>query len=403
MTQCRSIIVLLSLVAVPSVFADIYKCIDPDGHMVFQPAECSGQSRPAGKVDVERLLGKQNSVATQTHVDSALRKNLLHNPKFEQHLDSWQVPADVQWLPDRGVNGTGVLQISARKPPEDKYIHETVIKQCVPISDGVKFTLGGYFHHEERPLKQNANRLRVIWYESLDCTKGGQYGSYVEPRDVTGWQRLAREGLTPALSAKAALVEIMQNGRYTNGATAYWDKIFLVATEVSTVVSTKPGYHLPADFDFIENGDFRRDLSAWQMGWKSEWVDYTGHHFTGAIKVTASSNTGSTGRGAFNQCVNFGASSRFVMGASFKRADTSTQKGSGRLRVIWYAKGDCQGAAKIGQSVDPDDSKEWQALRVDDLQAAPGSISARLEIIQSILGPGEFSAYWDDIYFKTGQ
>jgi hypothetical protein len=273
----------------------------------------------------------------------------------------------------------------------------------VPIQDGVKFSLGGHFHHEGRPIKTRANRLRVIWYESRDCTSGGQYGTYVEPRDVTGWQRLSRENITPALSANAARVEIMQNGRYSNLARGYWDNVFLVATEVSTAVADKPGYSLPPDFDFIENGDFRRDLSAWRTGWKSEWVGYTGHSHSGAIKVNASSSKGSIGRGAFSQCVNFGASGHFVMGASFKRGDTSTQKGSGRLRVTWYEQGDCRGRAKTDRHIDPDDSSGWQTLRLDNLQAAPGAISAKVEIIQSILGPGDFSAYWDDVYFMTSR
>lgn len=404
MIRILKIMVLFILAFANNAFSDIYKCVDVEGHVVFQPAACSGQSRKAEKIDIERLLGKQNHVTAPEKRNSALRKNLLRNPKFEQQLDGWQVPADAHWLPEQGVNGSGVLQLAARKPPEDKYIHETIVKQCVPIADGVKFTLGGYFHHEGRPSSQHANRIRVIWYESLDCTTGGQYGTYVEPRDVTGWQRLSRANITPALSAKAAKVEVMQNGRYSSGAKGYWDKVFLVATEVSTAIQDKPGYVLPAGFDFIENGDFRRDLSAWRTGWKTEWVGYTGHSYTGAIKVIASSSKGSIGAGAFSQCVNIGASSHFDVGASFKRADTSTQKGGGRLRVTWYQEDDCRGRAKTSvRSADPDDSKGWQALHVDGLQAAAQSTSVKIELIQTIAGRGEFSAYWDDVYFKTSR
>jgi hypothetical protein len=400
MTRYLSLAVLLFTVPLSAV-ADIYKCTDKDGHVVFQPVPCGKRSEQAEQIDVERLLAGQNRMSLPIQTSSILNKNLLRNAAFEQQLGNWLVPTDAHWLPAQGVNGSGVLQLAAPKPPDDKYIHETVVRQCVPIEDGVKFSLGGMFRHEGRSNRQHANRLRVIWYESLDCTSGGQFGTYVEPRDVTGWQRLSRTDITPALGAKAARVEIKQNGRYTNNAKAYWDFIYLIATEVSTVTPDKPGYRLPVDFDFIENGDFRRDLSAWHTGWESEWVGYTGHHFTGAIKVTASSRQGSIGKSAFNQCVNFGASSRFAMGASFRRADTSTQKGSGRLRVTWYEQGDCHGRAKAGRSVDPDEGAGWQVLRLDELKAAPGSISARVEIIQSILGPGEFSTYWDDIYFKT--
>lgn len=404
MTRILKTTLLFILAFANNAVADIYKCVDAEGHVVFQPAACSGRSRKAEKIDVDRLLAKQNSIVPPSKSYSVLRRNLLHNAKFEQQLDNWDVKDHVFWFPAGGVNNSGVLQIAAPNAPKDKYIHETIVKQCVPIHDGVKFSLGGYFHHEGRPEKQLANRIRVIWYETLDCTKGGQYGTYVEPRDVTGWQRLSRENITPALLAKAASVEIIQKGRYVNGAKGYWDKVFLVATEVSTTTQDKPGYVLPAGFDFIENGDFRRDLSAWRTRSNSVWVDYTGHTYTGAIKVTSKSTLGSIGSGAFSQCVNIGASSYFDVGASFKRADTSTQKGGGRLRVTWYEGDDCRGRAKTSnRSADPDDSKGWQTLQLKGLQAPPQSTSVKVELIQSIAGAGEFSAYWDDVYFKTSR
>ena len=395
---------LLLFITTNTAVADIYKCVDKNGHVVFQPDECSGSVRKAEKIDVERMLSKQNRVSAPTKRYSVLNTNLLHNPKFEHQLDNWKVKTHSYWFPNKGVNGTGVLQIDAPEAPKDKYIHETVVSQCVPIHDGVKFTLGGYFHHEGRPEKQSANRVRVYWYESIDCTTGGQYGWHAQPRDVTGWQRLSYENLKPALLAKAARIDIMQNGSYSNRAKAYWDNVFLVATEVSTVKQDKPGYVLPANFDFIENGDFKHDLSAWRVSSKSEWVGYAGHRYTGAIKVTSKSSSGSRGSGAFSQCVNIGAGTHFDVGASFKRADTSTQKGGGRLRVTWYEKDDCTGRAKTSnRSADPTDSKGWQQLQVKGLQAPPQSTSVKVELIQSIAGRGEFSAYWDDVYFKTSK
>lgn len=402
MTKEIKIIFLSAYLIAGNAHADVYTCVDQYGRTYFQQTECEGNTSHVDRVSEDRLVGKQNSVSFGKNTKTIDGKNLLLNPDFEKVLDNWQVATEAKWFEHHGTNGSGVLQLHAKKPPQDKYIHETVVRQCVPVGDGSKFALGARFRHEGRPTKQHANRIRVTWYESFDCTTGGQFGTYAEPRDVAGWQHISTRDITPALSAKAALVEIVQKGRYTNNAKGYWDDVYLVATEISNKEFVKPDNSFPLGFDFIQNGDFSHDLSVWRIGWKSEWVGHIGHKKSGAVKVIASSSKGSRGQGAFNQCVNFGASTHFAMGASFKRNETSTQKGGGRLRVTWYEEADCRGKFKTDlRWVDPDDSKGWQTLRVNELQAEPGSTSARVQIIQTVLGAGEFSAYWDDVYFRT--
>jgi hypothetical protein len=398
-------VILVVLLYATQAHAEIYQCIDKYGRVAFQPAPCEPSSQSSKKIELKGLLEKQNRHANPHPDNTILNKNLLQNPAFGHAFDHWATPADVHWLEGAGFRNSGVLQMAARKPPQDKYIHETVVSQCVPIENGTMFSLGGRFRHEGRPLKQHANRMRVIWYESLDCTSGGQFGWFIEPRDVTGWQLLRHDKLKPALSAKAAKVEIMQNGRHSNNAKGYWDNVYLMATELSAAPGRQPGYVLPAGFDFIENGDFRRDVKGWHRGWPNTWSGSTGNHGVGAARVTASSNKGSIGRGALQQCVNFGASQRFHVGASFKHGDTSTQQGSARLRVTWYEKGDCRGRAKTDlRWIDPETDKTgWQALRLDNMKAAKGSISAKVELIQSILGSGTYHAYWDDVYFITAE
>lgn len=397
-------VIFIMLTWVVQAHADIYQCVDRDGHVVFQPVACDPDSKTSKKFDVEALLRKQNSHPNPHPDNTILNKNLLKNPAFENALHGWKTPADAHWLAKTGLNDSGVLQMAAPEPPQDKYIHETVISQCVPIENGAKFSLGGRFRHEGRPLKNNANRIRVYWYESLDCTTGGQFGWFAEPKDVTGWQSPRYDNLKPALSARAAKVEIMQDGRHSNRAKAYWDNVFFMATELNKAPGRLAGYVLPTGFDFIENGDFRRDVSAWHKGWTINWVGYTGHQGVGAVKVSTSSTKSSIGKEALSQCVDFGsANQRFNIGASFKHGDTSTQKGGARLRVSWYEKPYCHGRVKTDpHSVDPDDNAQgWQLLRLDGMQAAKGSTSARLELIQSIRGPGSYHAYWDDVYFKA--
>lgn len=397
-------VVFIVLLFTAQAHADIYQCVDKNGHVVFQPVACGPDSQSSKKIELDRLLKKQNRVADPHTANTMLNKNLLSNSAFENELVNWKTQRDVHWLADAGLNNSGVLQMAARKPPQDKYIHETVVSQCVPIENGAKFSIGGRFRHEGRPLKDHANRIRVYWYESLDCTTGGQFGWFAEPKDVTGWQSPRYDNLKPALSARAAKIEIMQNGRYSNNAKAYWDNVFFMATELTESPGRQAGYVLPAGFDFIENGDFRRDVSAWHKGWTINWAGYTGHRGVGAAKVSTSSDKSSIGREALSQCVDFGsANQRFNVGASFKHGDTSTQKGGARLRVSWYEKANCRGRVKTDpNSKDPEDNvKGWQLLRLDGMQAAKGSTSARVQLIQSIRGPGSYHAYWDDVYFKA--
>lgn len=410
-------IVMNSLVS--SALADVYKCADKNGKVFYQNEPCGDGATELGKIRTDKTVPKRHTPTSDSSLDqssqkstasstekpvgnSILQKNLLSNPGFENNLARWSYKDDVKWQPGKGQFGSSALKIHARKPPDDKYIHETIVSQCVPIWNGVKFKLGGSFLYEGFPQKSHANRIRVIWYESKDCTKGGQFGSYAEPKNISGWQQLSRENITPALLAKAAKVEIKQNGRYTNNGKAYWDNVYLMATEISDEKPETPGYTLPVGFDFIENGHFNQDLSAWRTGWKSSWVSYPGDQNNGAAKIVAASDKSSRGAGALSQCVDFGAGGTFDVGASYKRGASSTQKGGARLRVTWYENAGCRGRAKTtNRHVDTDESMDWQRLRITKITSAPGSISAKIEIIQTVLGPGQHTAYWDDIYFKT--
>lgn len=390
--------------------ANTYKCLDEQGRVFYQQNPCDTVDAQPYRVDgftkptpADKQQAPQSTEVRQIPTAqnmNALGSNLLRNPDFEQQLSHWYTVSDANWLPDRGENGSGVLLIQARKPPEDKYIHETVVAQCVPIGEGVEFTLGGSFRHEGSPIKDYANRLRVYWFESPDCTTGGQYGTYVEPKRVSGWQTIAQQKIKPTLHAKSARVEIMQNGRFSNGGKGYWDNVHLVVTNISNQQAPSAGYRLPADFDFIENGGFNKDLSAWRS-WYSSWTGTEGHRYPGALKVTLTSTGGGMGTGVSQQCVNYGANKHFEAGASFRHSESNLQSGTGRFRITWYELTDCHGRNKAGLSSQPDNSEGWQRLKITNLVAPDGTNSALIELIQAIDGNGAYTAYWDDVYFKS--
>jgi hypothetical protein len=112
----------------------------------------------------------------------------------------------------------------------------------------------------------------------------------------------------------------------------------------------------------------------------------------------------SAGDSGLTQCVDIRGGTTLELGANFKRDESSTQTGGGRLRVTWYAKPHCTGASKTPvQWADTTDAASWQKLRVSDLAVPPEVHSANVEIIQAIDGRGHFTAYWDDVYLTVSE
>ena len=85
----------------------------------------------------------------------------------------------------------GALVINAPRPPDDPFIYETAVEQCVLLGDGSAFALTARFLREGVPLDPYANHAEIIWKESTNCSGGGQFGWYVKPEDRDGWQSLA--------------------------------------------------------------------------------------------------------------------------------------------------------------------------------------------------------------------
>ena len=151
----------------------------------------------------------------------------------------------------------------------------------------------------------------------------------------------------------------------------------------------------------VINGDFDMGVDSWQLseGWPVAWSSAEGN---GSIRVTAISESGSTGKGVFSQCIGFSGNQIFELGGSFKKDNRSTQGGGGRIRVSWYEQPDCTGRAKTDtKSTSPKDGFGWQQLRVGLLAAPPEAQSVRMSIIQTVDGSGEFIAYWDNLYLKA--
>ena len=386
------------ILSVPS-HADIFHCTNDQGQIIFKDSACDGDESLVEVVEA--------NVPPVEEANLVLGKNLVKNSAFADQLVDWRVPLGTSWVADGGFAGGGALVIQAEKPPDDKYIHETTVEQCIVLGAGEKFELSARFRSSIPPTEKHANRANVVWYESADCTTGGQHGGYIEPDTSAGWQRLSNKRLIPALGAKAALVTIVQNGRYSNNSKAYWDDISFAAIELfqqsagNIAIEDGEAQAMAVGANYVINGNFDEDVDSWRVstGWPAVWSDAEGD---GAVRVTASSETGSIGRGAFSQCVNIAGNRRFDLGGSFKKDEQSTQGGGGRLRVTWYEQQNCSGRAKTDtNSADPQDVSGWQQLYASGLTIPPNAQSVIVSIIQTVDGRGEFVAYWDNLYLKV--
>lgn len=409
------------------VQAEIYQCTNQYGETIFQEKKCQGEEIQENKTDRNKNIVKnrakqkviqinnttrKNIMALMVDDDSnLLGKNILKNASFENKLIDWKVPLGARWSKNEGVRSSGVLIIQSKIPPKDKYIHETTVSQCVVLGSGEKYQLKGRFKAEKIlsgkyvTTVNPANRVNVIWYESSDCTRGGQYGGYIGPKNISGWQDLIRENMRPAFKAKAAKITIVQRGRYARGYKGYWDNIVFAATEIfqessKEDITPDSKYTLALNENYIKNSGFTKDISSWRGG-RAEWTAY-GNQSTGSSRVNFESKTGSFGAGAMSQCVNIGENVQFNFGASVKKDETSTQTGGGRIRVSWNEKENCSGRSKTdGNYADFKGRSGWQNLEVANLIAPSGSQSVLVELIQTISGKGRFSVYWDDIYLKA--
>lgn len=390
--------------------AEIFQCTDLSGKTTFKDKECNSDEVLQNKTDAASTMEKMN--ISPAYIDNAhpIGKNLLKNSTFEDKLVDWVVPSGASWAGNKGADTSGGLIIQSEIAPIDNYVHETKVSQCVVLGEGAKFKLkaqfkaGKVFRGKNAKTASYANRVNVIWYESLDCTTGGQFGWFIEPKNMYGWQDLSYENLNPAFQAKAAKITIVQNASYAGGHKGYWDNIIFAASEISDqsdnkVDQPRSKYTLTANRNYVKNGGFTYDLSGWHS-WKAKWSFY-GNKLPGSAKVTFEREK-SMGTGALDQCVNIGRNTLFELGASVKKDKKSTQSGGGRIRVSWNEKENCKGNIKGDNNVaDIKDIEGWQKLEVNNLVAPVGTQSAHIELIQSIAGPGKFSVFWDDVYFKA--
>ncbi len=400
-------ILLCVVIIIPwSLQAEIYQCKSDDGKTIYKDQPCAA-SESLKKIITPEKIDKNITILQPRTVDNRpLGENLIRNHDFESKLQEWRIPLGALWALDGGYKKSGALIIQARHPADDNNIHETTVKQCVTLNQATKYEFAAKFKSEKPPSYSYANRANIIWYRSLDCTIGAQFGTYLEPAQFKrGWTNLSTT-VKPALNSRAASIEIVQNGRFSNNSKAYWDNLTLHASEIFESTSDiNPELSLqdtlPLNTNHLKNATFDHDVTEWRQSWKTEWTGIEGNSKKGATKVTVFSKKNSIGRMAIAQCVNIGNNRFFEFGGSFKHNQASARKVGGRLRVAWFGNRNCSGSLQSGEWVDIKPEQGWQHLKLSNISSPDNAMSAQVSAVQTILEKGKFYGYWDDMYFNA--
>ncbi len=393
----KILLLLFIVLFISAAQAKIYRCTDANGKTIFKDSECKEEESLVKIVSYPKLVTyEEPNYKLHFH-------NLVKNPAFDNDLNEWTVPEYTWWDKNSGKSDSGAAIIQAIKPPENKYIYQTSIEQCITLQGNGEYGLSADLKLEGLPAKTMGVRVNLYWYKSLDCKTWGSFATYLEPKRQGGWQHLSEKNLTPTMGAVAAKIELTQNGRYSDNGKAVWDNVqfYPLKKSYAPVKTAETGDlpHLASRVNLIKNSGFSANVLEWNVSSGSSsnavWSMGAGH---GALKSTVQSFDKGLGTHVASQCVSLGQQRVYTLGGRFLRDGQSNQKGGGRLRLTWFGENDCHGAASpIWRNADPEDRGGWQSLVVEKLIAPAQARSARVELIQSVRGRGKFIGYWDDL------
>ncbi len=402
--QIEAILFSFCLLGVETLYADksdeqkkIYQCQDSRGNAVYQDGPCdTGVQR---EITEDDLLRKQNRITDSS--DSTSIDNLVNNGAFDT-LQHWSLEGLREPPFSQSVTANGQLAIfTDNMTPNKRYIYEVKVTQCIELTEAKFYQFGGRFKSQGLARKQFANDIEIIWYESIDCSSGGQFGAYLRPKLEYGWQSLIKTKVRKSIGAKAVKIQITKNRAYANNDVAIWDDVFFIpeTNEQLQVQKLAQFDYVKRQGNYLANGGFDRDLAHWRKGWESHWQSGEGVDYSGAIQVIAQSDRGSVGTTAFSQCVDLGSWRKYTASIQFRRDINSMLPCGARFRVTWFDDKNCKGSYKTDRHADPSSGFHWQALNLKSLEAPNTALSVRVTAIQSVPDSGRAICYWDNAEF----
>ncbi len=176
----------------------------------------------------------QQSTGNSTNQDSgalmtSASANSVINGNFDMNVESWQLSAawPVVWS---GAEGNGSVRVTAIS--ENGSAGRGVFSQCTNVSGNQRYELGGSFKKDDRSTRGGGGRIRVSWYEQLVCVGGAKVDTNsASPQNELGWQQLRAGVLAAPPKAQSVRVSIIQTVDGSGEFIAYWDNLYLKATQ----------------------------------------------------------------------------------------------------------------------------------------------------------------------------
>ena len=372
------------------------------------------------------VLGWVSSASS--NVREPLANNLLRNGDFEDQLRYWDTEPSTQWEPAEGLGDSGALIMHAPFIKYERYIYEVKASQCVQLENADIFYIEANLRFDYPPKKATAHRVEYIWFEDNACSYGGQYGGFLQPELVAGWQLLDKANLKPAMNAKSLSIVFTQHQSFSDReliwfesiikwakewldmeyqpptAAAYWDNVLVTPThyreQPPAETATNMALRYAVGENILVNPTFDKNGDGWRVSSRAQWIGDAGVDVGGAIRSAVESEGSGLGVGVFDQCVLLDGHDHYRMGVRYKQDENSTQSGGGRLRLTWYSEERCRGNYKTDtHHADIGQDSGWQELVVDSLVRPEDARSAKVTMIQSVQGQGEYAGYWDNAYF----
>ena len=178
-----------------------------------------------GVAAVALLASVVYTFVSQSPPDTPPAESLLVNGSFEETVEPWRTRSKwpVAWT---NTEGDGSVQVTATS--EQKSMGRGVLSQCINLTGGQRFELGGRFKHDSRSTQTGGGRLRISWFDRQGCAGSGSIDTaFASPGDLSGWQTLRVGTLTAPALAQSALVSINQSVDGAGDYIGYWDDLYL--------------------------------------------------------------------------------------------------------------------------------------------------------------------------------